>query len=671
MTTRSRLLLNALLLTAVVGWGCQVVTPTAESLGVRRAKPKGAVPATVLTQVSGFLRIPARLIGPDAGTLIGPDAGTLIGPDAGTLIGPDAGTVSLAGARVFLADAAGRALPGVAEARTDALGRFTLMGVPAGLTYVVVIELPTRSGEVARLTSLASTHAGAAEVRVGLGSTLVTAALVDAERGLGRVDNAALQAVAEKVEKEALKAEKLPDLTKPQAVAEVAEAVVVKAAPPEVKQEVEKLEKAIATAPVATADLAKVVQAEVKAAEEEAVERGGTPVPTVAPSVATPVQATPAPTARPSEAPSAMPLPQGSTTPLVVASALPTRGPAPTPAPGLGVSTVDLGGEVDALGGVWGLAFLDADLLGFASYKRAGLIKGDSVGPFDNFQEPAPSVDLRGVAAYKGVLYVAGKDQGDASTGLVIKVNVSEGGAPVVFGKFPGAPTGVAVDGVGNVYVADEINNQIMVFPPDGQDGRALVRSLKEPTGLAYNPKANELYVADTGNHCIRQIKLDGSNAVSLLAGREGVEGTQDGTLATATFARPMGLAYDDGGNRLYVADSGSHLIRVVDFNVKGGAVSRFAGVPNTSGEKPGDRLSAIFTSPAGLSVRPGGDLLELYVAEPDASRIRRIVAKREVATLTSGTISGGKVSTMPVDTAVEAPISDLSAEQVLKTGGL
>jgi hypothetical protein len=93
--------------------------------------------------------------------------------------------VPVVGARVFLADSRGVALPGLPEARTDGAGRFSLVGVPPGLTYLVVVEAPTQEGPVARLVSLGMTAQSRAEVSVGLGTTLVAAAVVEADRGVG------------------------------------------------------------------------------------------------------------------------------------------------------------------------------------------------------------------------------------------------------------------------------------------------------------------------------------------------------------------------------------------------------------------------------------------------------------------------------------------------------
>ncbi|MEB3330353.1 MAG: carboxypeptidase-like regulatory domain-containing protein [Candidatus Sericytochromatia bacterium] len=281
---RSEMCRAAWLVVAVVlGAGCQaapVTVPTTEQ------RVRAATPATKVTEVSGAIRLPAQLVGLDARSLVGLDAGSLVGLDAGSLVGPDAGTLlgagararalltaseegrPLVGARVYLADAGGKALPGLPEALTDGEGRFSLRRVPQGLTYVVVAEAPTRTGKVARLTSLASTHAGAVEVSVGLGSTMLTAALVaNVQRGLGRLDNAQMRAAAANLERK-LDLTRLPDFTDLAAVTRVAQAMV--AEDPNVQREVTPLQEDLAEAPVAPEEVASLVAA-TRADERQAV----------------------------------------------------------------------------------------------------------------------------------------------------------------------------------------------------------------------------------------------------------------------------------------------------------------------------------------------------------------------------------------------------------------
>ncbi len=105
-------------------------------------------------------------------------------------------------------------------------------------------------------------------------------------------------------------------------------------------------------------------------------------------------------------------------------------------------------------------------------------------------------------------------------------------------------------------------------------DGPALQASFNTPSGIAADAQGN-LYVADTGNHAIRRIGIDGQ--VTTLAGGE--QGHADGPAAQARFDAPMGIAVDAQG-QVYVADTFNDRIRVIGTD---GMVRTLAG-----GDRPG-----------------------------------------------------------------------------------
>ncbi len=135
-------------------------------------------------------------------------------------------------------------------------------------------------------------------------------------------------------------------------------------------------------------------------------------------------------------------------------------------------------------------------------------------------------------------------------------------------------PRGIAIDASGNVYVADTTNNTIRKISPamsattlaglagvnGATDGVGSAALFNNPGGLAVDGTGN-IYVADTGNSSIRRISPDG--AVVTIVGMSGVAGLKDGTGSEAWLNQPRAVAMDSSGN-LYVADTGNAAIRKV-----------------------------------------------------------------------------------------------------------
>jgi sugar lactone lactonase YvrE len=191
-------------------------------------------------------------------------------------------------------------------------------------------------------------------------------------------------------------------------------------------------------------------------------------------------------------------------------------------------------------------------------------------------------------------------------------------------------PAKVVVDTEGNVYVADINNHRIRLVRSDGTvstlagdpkpgyaagyaDGLAAEAKFNSPRSVAVDAKGN-VYVADSGNHCIRVISPDGQ--VSTLAGAK-EPGYVDGQGSEARFNFPAGIATDADGN-LYVADTANHSIRQV---TPEGLVTTLAG-NGESGSTDGLGAEAQLRSPEGIAVDSGGNV---YVADTGNHRIRKI----------------------------------------------
>lgn len=200
------------------------------------------------------------------------------------------------------------------------------------------------------------------------------------------------------------------------------------------------------------------------------------------------------------------------------------------------------------------------------------------------------------------------------------------------------SPVGVERDAQGNIYVADAMNNTVRRITPAGAvttvagsagatgaaDGTGSSARFNFPTGIAVDGGGN-LYVSDTTNNTLRKITPGG--AVTTLAGLPGVSGMDDGTGAAAFFNRPAGLAVDAAGN-LYVADAGNSTIRKV---TAGGVVTTLAGTPGVGGLEDGTGIQTLFNQPKDLALNSAGDL---YVADTGNATIRKITSAGVVTTL-------------------------------------
>jgi hypothetical protein len=170
-------------------------------------------------------------------------------------------------------------------------------------------------------------------------------------------------------------------------------------------------------------------------------------------------------------------------------------------------------------------------------------------------------------------------------------------------------PVGVAVDGAGNVYVADSGNNAIRKITPTGvvttlagtagstgsTDGTGAAARFNDPSGVAVDGAGN-LYIADTRNDIIRKITPAG--AVTTLAGMAGMTGSTDGTGAAARFDSPSGVAVDSAGN-IYVADTGNSTIRKI---TPAAVVTTVVGRAGENGFAPGP-LPGLLSAPKSVSL--------------------------------------------------------------------
>lgn len=193
-------------------------------------------------------------------------------------------------------------------------------------------------------------------------------------------------------------------------------------------------------------------------------------------------------------------------------------------------------------------------------------------------------------------------------------------------------PYSVAVDGNGLIYIADQKNYRIRRIAIDGtitsvagtgtsgysgDSGQATNAAISDVYGITVD-SFNQLYLADRNNHRIRRISTSG--IITTVAGR-GVFGfTGDGGGAlNASLAFPEGVAVV--GTTFYIADTANNRVR----RVSGGIINTFAG--NGAGGFAGDggaAASATLSLPRGVAL-PAGGPENVYIADGDNNRIRRV----------------------------------------------
>lgn len=222
-------------------------------------------------------------------------------------------------------------------------------------------------------------------------------------------------------------------------------------------------------------------------------------------------------------------------------------------------------------------------------------------------------------------------------------------------------PQGIAVDGQGNMYVADAFNNAIRKISSTGVvttlAGNA-TPGYVNATGTAaqfYSPQAiavdvsGNVYVADVGNNVIRKITAAG--VVTTLAG-SGTPGYADATGTAAKFNNPTGVAVDASGN-VYVADRDNHVIRKI---TSAGVVTTYAG-NHIAGFLDGVASTSTsttlveFKNPAGVAVDAQG---VVYVADLGNNALRQIAVDGTVSTLAGDPVSGTKILNLPVAVNVD-----------------
>ncbi|MCY2990866.1 MAG: dockerin type I domain-containing protein [Planctomycetota bacterium] len=228
----------------------------------------------------------------------------------------------------------------------------------------------------------------------------------------------------------------------------------------------------------------------------------------------------------------------------------------------------------------------------------------------------------------------------DHDTGMIITVagsgtsGYSGDGGPATAASLD-MPWGVAVDSSGNIFIAEQGANRIRKVDHttglittaagdgtsgySGDGGPATAASLFCPTGVAVDSVGN-IFIADNGNNRVREV----DHATGLIttvagAGTDGYSG-DGGPAAAASFRGPTGVTVDSAGN-LFIVDFNNNRIREVDHAT--GAITTVAGngTYGYSGDG-GQATAASLYCPEGVAVDPAGNL---FIADFYNNRIREV----------------------------------------------
>ncbi|NHA06723.1 hypothetical protein G7092_23165 [Mucilaginibacter sp. HC2] len=219
---------------------------------------------------------------------------------------------------------------------------------------------------------------------------------------------------------------------------------------------------------------------------------------------------------------------------------------------------------------------------------------------------------------------------------------------PVATAKFY-APQSLVADAAGNIYVADFGNNMIRKISANGTvstlagsgdagyaDGTGNKATFNSPRGLALDGQGN-LYVADQGNNLIRKVTAAG--VVTTIAGKTTAGYVDNATATTAQFNQPNGIALDAQGN-IYVADLQNYAIRKI---TTAGVVTTVVG---------GLKLSALISNPGALAFDAKGNL---FISDQNG-RVLELTANKVLLTLAGKTATAGFVDGQGANALFNAP---------------
>jgi uncharacterized protein (TIGR03437 family) len=293
-------------------------------------------------------------------------------------------------------------------------------------------------------------------------------------------------------------------------------------------------------------------------------------------------------------------------------------------------------------------------------------VAGNNTAGYSGDAGAATAAEIDGPAAVwidsKGNLYIA-----DQFNNRIRMVTTSSGNITTVAGNgTPGflgdtgsstpetatsaeinGPDTVILDSKGNLYIADTANSVVRMVTPSGaistyagensagpgfsgDGGQANVALLFGPAGLAMD-SSGSLYISDNKNIRIRKVTSAGIITTVVGSGNPGFAG-DGGPALSAHLTSPRGL-FIDGSGALYIADSGSNMIRKVVAGTITLVAGSTTGLPGFSGDG-GQATNALLHGPTSVAVDTCGNV---YIADSTNSRIRMVTPDGIINTIAGG----------------------------------
>lgn len=238
-----------------------------------------------------------------------------------------------------------------------------------------------------------------------------------------------------------------------------------------------------------------------------------------------------------------------------------------------------------------------------------------TVTPIDDPRNPSRAVFTGGAVAFAtSDLYSEGGDSGQR----LLRIDVSNGSGQVFNGPGKLVIGNILNNGAVDLAASTTVSTMAGSGASGSADGYGTAASFTGVTSVASaNNNATAFYVSDQSNQTIRMLTADGT--VTTLAGSVGTTGATDGVGSAARFYAPAQISADSAGNA-FVADSFNNRIRRI---TPLGAVTTIGGT-GAQGSTPGTGDSATFARPFGIAVTADGE--RIYVADFLTHMIRLMI---------------------------------------------